>query len=149
MERAQKMAAEAIEEKKVQLMSEAQDKATIIKQQIMTEKSFQHLANAGNDSIVDSIKFYENRIELTCSVGDDVFLYNRTLDVQEYPIIPIPYTYTGTPYPMSAVTPLIGKQQEINKAHQIMLHNANLASNLRWKELKRWLQRLLRRRRYN
>ena len=33
---------------------------------------------------------------------------------------------------MSAVVPLIGKQQEINKAHQIMLHNANLASNLRW-----------------
>jgi hypothetical protein len=28
--------------------------------------------------------------------------------------------------------PLIGKQREINKAHQIMLHNANLASNLRW-----------------
>ena len=40
--------------------------------------------------------------------------------------------YTGTPYPMSSITPLIGKQQEINKAHQIMLHNANLASNLRW-----------------
>ena len=36
------------------------------------------------------------------------------------------------PLPMSAVTPLVGKQQEINKAHQIMLHNANLASNLRW-----------------
>jgi len=33
---------------------------------------------------------------------------------------------------MSAVMPLIGKQQEINKAHQIMVHNANLASNLRW-----------------
>jgi hypothetical protein len=33
---------------------------------------------------------------------------------------------------MSAVTPLVGKQQEINKSHQIMLHNANLASNLRW-----------------
>ena len=33
---------------------------------------------------------------------------------------------------MSAVAPLIGKQQEINKAHQIMIHNANLASNLRW-----------------
>jgi hypothetical protein len=40
--------------------------------------------------------------------------------------------YTGTPFPMSAVIPLMGKQQEINKAHQIMLHNANLASNLRW-----------------
>jgi molybdopterin-biosynthesis enzyme MoeA-like protein len=33
---------------------------------------------------------------------------------------------------MSAVLPMIGKQQEINKAHQVMLHNANLASNLRW-----------------
>tara|TARA_Y100000296_G_scaffold81053_1_gene107446 strand:- start:257 stop:1237 length:981 start_codon:yes stop_codon:yes gene_type:complete len=33
---------------------------------------------------------------------------------------------------MSAVLPLIGKQQEINKAHQLMIHNANLASNLRW-----------------
>ena len=33
---------------------------------------------------------------------------------------------------MSSVTPLVGKQQEINKAHQLMIHNANLASNLRW-----------------
>jgi hypothetical protein len=69
---------------------------------------------------------------LTCTVGDDVFLYEYTLPISEYPIIPVPYMYTGTPYAMSAVIPLIGKQQEINKAHQIMLHNANLASNLRW-----------------
>ena len=34
---------------------------------------------------------------------------------------------------MSAVTPLKGKQREINKAHQIMIHHANLASNLRFK----------------
>ena len=33
---------------------------------------------------------------------------------------------------MSAVSPLIGKQQEINKAHQIMVHNASLGSSLRW-----------------
>jgi len=33
---------------------------------------------------------------------------------------------------MSAVNPLVGKQQELNKAHQILIHNANLASNLRW-----------------
>jgi len=82
--------------------------------------------------IVDSVIFYENRVIQTCSAGDDVFLYEYTLPISEYPIVPIPYMYTGTPYPMSAVQPLIGKQQEINKAHQIMLHNANLASNLRW-----------------
>ena len=39
---------------------------------------------------------------------------------------------TGSVYPMSAVSPLTGKQEELNKAHQIMIHNANLSSNLRW-----------------
>jgi hypothetical protein len=87
---------------------------------------------SGSEGIIDAIPFFEDRIQLTCTVGDDVFLYERMLEVSKYPIVPIPYMYTGTPYPMSAVTPLIGKQQEINKSHQIMLHNANLASNLRW-----------------
>ncbi len=134
IQRAQKMAEQAIEEKRMQLMAEAQEAATVIEQQIMTEASYNIIAKNEQikGQIVDAIKFYENRIHLTCSVGDDVFLYERILDIKEYPIVPIPYMYTGTPYPMSAVTPLIGKQQEINKAHQIMLHNANLASNLRW-----------------
>ena len=128
------MAEQAIEEKKVQLTSEAQDAATIIDQKIMTEESYNILANSDEmqDQIIEAIQFYENRVHLTCTVGDDIFLYERVLQVTEYPIIPIPYMYTGTPYPMSAITPLVGKQQEINKAHQIMLHNANLASNLRW-----------------
>ena len=134
MQKAQEMSEQAIKEKEMQLMSEAQDAATVIEQKIMSEKSYKALIEGGGmeKNIVDAIKFYENRIMIVSSVGDDVLLYERTLDLSEYPIVPIPYMYTGTPYPMSAVTPLIGKQQEINKAHQIMLHNANLASNLRW-----------------
>ena len=134
IERAEQMAAQAIEERKMQLMSEAQDSATIIDQQIMTEESYQILVKSEKmqSQIIEAIKFYENRVHLTCTVGDDIFLYERVIPITEYPIVPVPYMYTGTPYPMSAVTPLIGKQQEINKAHQIMLHNANLASNLRW-----------------
>ena len=134
MQRAQKMSQQAIEEMRMQLTSQAQDAATQIEQQIMTEASYQILVKGGGmkENILEAIKFHENRIELTCSIGDDTFLYEYTLPISEYPIIPIPYMYTGTPYPMSAVSPLVGKQQEINKAHQIMLHNANLASNLRW-----------------
>ena len=134
IERAQKMSSQAIEERKMQLTSEAQDAATIIDQQVMTEESYQILAKSDKmqSQIIEAIKFYENRVHLTCTVSDDIFLYERVLPITEYPIIPVPYMYTGTPYPMSAVTPLVGKQQEINKAHQIMLHNANLASNLRW-----------------
>ena len=134
IKKSQEMAAQAIKEKEMQLMSEAQDAATQVKQQIMSESDYKIIeSNAeAKKNILDSIKFFENRIVQTCSAGDDVFLYEYILPLNEYPIIPIPYMYTGTPFPMSAVTPLIGKQQEINKAHQIMLHNANLASNLRW-----------------
>jgi hypothetical protein len=134
LEKANKMAAQAVEEQRMQLTSEAQDSASVIVQQIMTEKDFQILISGdeAEKNVVDAIKFYENRVVLTCTVGDDIFLYEYTLPISEYPIIPVPYMYSGTPYPMSAVVPLIGKQQEINKSHQIMLHNANLASNLRW-----------------
>jgi hypothetical protein len=134
LEKAHKMAAQAIKEHEMEMMSQAQESATTITNQIMTEKDFKILSSDKDvkNSIVDAIKFYENRVMLTCTVGDDTFLYEYQLPISEYPIIPIPYMYSGTPYSMSAVVPLIGKQQEINKAHQIMLHNANLASNLRW-----------------
>jgi len=134
IKRSQEMASQALKEKEMQLMSTAQDSATKIKQQVLSASDYRILKSNPEvqKNIIDAVKFYENRIIQTCSAGDDVFLYEYTLPIQEYPIIPIPYMYTGTPYPMSAVTPLIGKQQEINKAHQIMLHNANLASNLRW-----------------
>ena len=134
LERAQQMAKQSIEEKRAELMSMAQDKAAKIEQKVITKKEYNILIK--NESlaanIVEAIDFYESRIKVVCSVGDETFLYEYLLAQKEYPIVPIPYTYTGTPYPMSAVAPLIGKQQEINKAHQIMLHNANLASNLRW-----------------
>jgi len=134
LERAQQMTEQAIDEKRRELMSIAQDKATKIEQKIITKKEYILLMknNKIASNVVEAIDFHETRIKVICSVGDDVFLYEYMLQQTEYPIVPIPYTYTGTPYPMSAVTPLIGKQQEINKAHQIMLHNANLASNLRW-----------------
>ena len=134
IEKARKQSQEAIEEMQMNLRAKLQEESYIVIQQIMSEKDFKILESnkEGAKNIVDAVKFYENRIILTCTVGDDVFLYEYTLPISEYPIVPIPYTYTGTPYPMSAVTPLVGKQQEINKAHQIMLHNANLASNLRW-----------------
>ena len=134
LEKARKMAAQAVEEQRMQMESQAQDAASTIKQQVMREEDFKLLSSNPEtaENIVEAVKFYENRVVLTCTAGDDTFLYEYTLPCTEYPIVPIPYMYSGTPYPMSAVVPLIGKQQEINKAHQIMLHNANLASNLRW-----------------
>ncbi len=134
IEKAQKMAETAIAEKRQELMSIAQDAVTRIEQQVLRKRDFDTLMESKEfkSTVVDAVDFYETRINLVCSVGDDTFLYEYELPITEYPIVPIPYLYSGTPFPMSAVMPLIGKQQEINKAHQIMIHNANLASNLRW-----------------
>jgi hypothetical protein len=134
LEKAEKETQASIERQKQILISQAEEIRSKIEQTIIPEDDFKELMKEPEfaSKVVDSVKFYENRIDLVCSVGEDTFLYEYELPINEYPIIPIPYIYTGTPYPMSAVAPLIGKQQEINKAHQIMIHNANLASNLRW-----------------
>ena len=76
IKKSQEMAAQAIKEKEMQLMAEAQDAATQVKQQIMSESDYKILeSNAeAKKNILDSIKFFENRIVQTCSAGDDVFL---------------------------------------------------------------------------
>ena len=100
---------------------------------VVTEKEFNVLIKNKRfeNTLIDSIKFHEDIIKLTCVVGDKL-LYSKYLPIKQYPIIPFHYKWTGTPFPMSAVSPLIGKQRELNKAHQLMIHNASLGSSLRW-----------------
>jgi len=117
------------------LTEETISQSTRIEMKIISDaefKIFQKSAEIMN-KIESAIPFWNNRIKIRCSVGDQ-FLYEKFLDrkIKDYPVIPIQYIYTGTPYPLSACTPLVGKQEEINKAHQIMIHNANLSGSLRW-----------------
>ena len=125
---------EAIEQKQQELTSILQQEKTKVKNVVVTEEEFKAMLEAPHfkKQVIDSVKFYDTRVKLTCTLGNDTVLYDYILPTSEYPIIPICYQWVGTPYPVSAVSPLVGKQQEINKAHQLMIHNANLASNLRW-----------------
>ena len=134
LEKAEKESQQKLEQYRQMLMSKAQEEQSKTTTKIVTEKQYNILIQNRDfeSTIIDQVKFFQTRIKVTCSVGEDTFLYEYILPYEHYPIVPIPYTYTGTPFPMSAVLPLVGKQQEINKAHQIMIHNANLASNLRW-----------------
>ena len=134
MEKEKKGIESALIERRRMLMSAAIEKATRTEQQSMTIKEYNILIKNDEfrESISDTVKYSQYRIEVSVSISDEILLHEYILPIEDYPIVPVPYTYTGTPYPMSAVQPMVGKQQEINKAHQIMLHNANLASNLRW-----------------
>jgi len=135
MQKATEMMQQQIQAYEQECMSQLQAEASKIENQIITEKEFKIILKNPEiaNNIVDSIQFYNTRIRQSCLAGD-ALLYEMILpeSVREYPIVPFHFKWTGTPYPMSAVSPLIGKQREINKAHQIMVHNASLGSSLRW-----------------
>jgi hypothetical protein len=134
IQKAEKEIQQAIEQQRQELLQKKKEASENIENKIISAKEYDLMMKdeAMARNLVSAVKFNQPQIQVTCSVGEDTFLYEYVLPFSHYPIVPMPYMYTGTPYPMSAVSPLIGKQQEINKAHQIMIHNANLASNLRW-----------------
>ena len=135
MKKAQEMMQKQLQSAQKEYMSELQQEASKIENVVISEKEYKALAESPEykDSIIDAVKFHDTRIRQTCIVGNKT-IYEIVLPerLTEYPIIPFHFKWTGTPYPISAVSPLIGKQREMNKAHQIMVHNASLGSSLRW-----------------
>jgi hypothetical protein len=135
MENMQKTMQEELQMFENQSMNEIMSQMTKIENVVVSEKEFKLMMKNEEfaKTLVDNIQFYGTRIKQTCVAGDQL-LYENILPetLTEYPIIPFHFKWTGTPFPVSAVSPLIGKQQEINKAHQIMVHNASLGSSLRW-----------------
>jgi len=135
MQKAQDMMVQQLQLAEQEIMSQLQAEASKIENKIITEKEFNILMKDPKiaQNVVDQVQFYSTRVKQTCLAGDKL-LYEQVLPdtITEYPLVPFHYKWTGTPYPISAVSPLIGKQQEINKAHQIMVHNASLGSSLRW-----------------
>ena len=135
MQKAQEMMQQQLQVAQQEIMSQLQAEASKIENKVITEKEFNILMKDPKiaQNVVDQVQFYSTRVKQTCLAGDKL-LYEQVLPdtITEYPLVPFHYKWTGTPYPISAVSPLIGKQQEINKAHQIMVHNASLGSSLRW-----------------
>ena len=116
-----------------ELLQKAQKDLTITENKVLSEPAYNVLLKdpSVKNYLVDVIKFFKHVIKLTCVVGDQ-FIKEKDLPSENYPIVPFTYKWTGTPFAMSAVSPLVGKQKEINKAHQLMVHNASLGSSLRW-----------------
>ena len=133
--KAQEMMENQIKTFETECMSKLQEAQSRVENQVIAEAQYKILLEDETvaQNIIEAVPFHQSRIKQVCMVGDQL-IYEQLLPetIQDYPIVPFNYKWTGTPYPMSAVAPLIGKQQEINKAHQIMVHNASLGSSLRW-----------------
>ncbi len=133
IQKEQEMMQKQIESIAVEVRHQLQEEASKVDNKVITKEEYNIFLKDEEfkKRIVEAIDFNKTVIKLCCVVGDKT-LYVKHLPVSEYPIVPLHYKWTGTPFPMSAVSPLIGKQREINKAHQLMIHNASLGSSLRW-----------------
>ena len=118
-----------------EMMAKLQEQASKTENISISKKEYDALLKDEDfkNNVINAVPYYTTRIKQTCVVTD-VLLYEKILNekIVDYPIVPFHYKWTGTPYSMSAVAPLIGKQRELNKAHQLMVHNASLGSSLRW-----------------
>ena len=135
IKKAQELMSQQLNAARQEYMSELQAEASKVENKIISEKEFNILMKDKTFAslVIDRISFFGTRIKQTVVIGDKT-IYTKYLPdrITEYPIVPFHFKWTGTPYPISAVSPLIGKQREMNKAHQLMVHNASLGSSLRW-----------------
>ena len=133
MKKAQEGIQQQLQQAEISLTEKYVTEATAVKNETYRKDAFDELMKNDDFSVLveEAVPFWETRVMIKCVAGD-ALLYEYELPITEYPIVPIQYMNTGSVYPMSAVSPLTGKQEELNKAHQIMIHNANLSSNLRW-----------------
>jgi hypothetical protein len=118
------------------MMAQFQKEVSRTGNQVVPKKSYDKIKKqleSMQSEIIDVLEFHDTIIQITCVVGDkSMYEYELPYEIKEYPLVPFHYKWTGTPFPISAVSPLIGKQREINKSHQLMVHNASLGSSLRW-----------------
>ena len=135
MKKAQDMQQQQLQAAQQQMIAELQQQASVVSNTVISAKEFKLVEKDPNfkKMIVDVVPFHSTRIQQCVVIGETTLEMKILPDrITEYPIIPFHFKWTGTPYPISAVSPLIGKQREINKAHQILVHNASLGSSLRW-----------------
>jgi hypothetical protein len=128
----QKKMTETLKTAKDEMTKSANEAVTQEGNQIISKAEYDILKEGELGKITQSaVEFYQAKIQVTCVIGDQL-IYESFLPGEDYPIIPVHYRWTGTPYPISAVAPLVGKQQEINKSHQLMVHNTSLGGSQRY-----------------
>ena len=100
-----------------------------------TENMQKFLANnemkqAVEQGMIDIVEVQQTRIKLVCTLGQTV-LYERILNTDKYPIVPIPNIWTNTPYPMSDVRKNKDFQRFLNKTMSLITSHAQASSGLK------------------
>tara|TARA_R100000781_G_scaffold886_3_gene1491 strand:+ start:133 stop:2157 length:2025 start_codon:yes stop_codon:yes gene_type:complete len=82
------------------------------------------------DGLIDVVEVLQTRIKLICTLGQ-IVLYERILNTDKYPIVPVPNIWTNTPYPMSDVRKNKDFQRFLNKTMSLITSHAQASSGLK------------------
>tara|TARA_R100000655_G_scaffold42399_1_gene78370 strand:- start:60 stop:2090 length:2031 start_codon:yes stop_codon:yes gene_type:complete len=77
-----------------------------------------------------AIEVLQTRVKVCASMGE-VVLYEQILNTDEYPIVPLPNIWTGTPYPKSDVSRARPMQRLLNKLWSLALSHAQASAGLK------------------
>ena len=88
------------------------------------------LQQAAEEGLIDIVEVLQSRIKLTCSVGQ-IVLYEKILETNLYPIVPVPNIWTNTPNPMSDVRKNKDFQRFLNKTVSLITSHAQASSGLK------------------
>ena len=77
-----------------------------------------------------SIEVLQTRVKVCASLGE-IVLYEQVLNTDDYPIIPLPNIWTGTPYPKSDVSRARPMQRLLNKLWSLALSHAQASAGLK------------------
>ena len=87
-------------------------------------------AEAFDKGLFDIVQVQQTRIKVTCVIGQ-IVLYEKVLDTNIFPLVPVPNIWTNTPYPMSDVRKNKGFQRFLNKVMSLITSHAQASSGLK------------------
>jgi len=96
-------------------------------QKFLENKKMQQAVEQG---MIDIVEVQQTRIKLVCTLGQTI-LYERILNTDKYPIVPVPNIWTNTPYPMSDVRKNKDFQRFLNKTMSLITSHAQASSGLK------------------
>ena len=91
---------------------------------------YQENSEAFDIGAFTAIEVLQTRVKVCASMGE-VVLYEQVLNTDEYPIIPLPNIWTGTPYPKSDVSRARPMQRLLNKLWSLALSHAQASAGLK------------------
>jgi hypothetical protein len=101
---------------------------------IMDETEFQQFLNDNpavfERGLMEFEEVFQTRVAVSASVSE-VVLYEAVLNCEAYPIVPLPNTFTGTPYPRSDVSRTKEMQRLLNKLWSLALSHAQASAGLK------------------